>query len=239
MGTYALLTVAFAGLVQSGFSLGVSLLTLLGGHSLSRRRSHRRLLWLSGGFVAGSFAMTLLLALALTYACLFVSPAASPLWQLALGTVTVLVGLWVTFFYYRRGAGTSLRLPRSFARYLTERTAHTRSASESFVLGGASVLYELPVVLWLLLIVAGNVPYVTIPLQVPVLIGYAVLATASLALVFALIGGGHTTAALTRFRERYKRFLQVLVGLSIVLLGTSLFLNNYYAVQSFRGLLPW
>ena len=33
---YALLTVAFAGLIHGGFALGTSLLTLLNGHSLSR-----------------------------------------------------------------------------------------------------------------------------------------------------------------------------------------------------------
>lgn len=237
---YILLSVAFAGVIHSGFSLGASMLALLSGHSLSRKRSHMRLLGLTGGFVAGSFAMILLLLLAFTYTGLLVIASDHPVTYLILGTLLALSGLWVMFFYYRRGReGTALWIPRSFARYLSERTAHTKSSAESFVLGAASVVYELPITIWLLLTASLSVTQLGSVLQIPVLAGYSLIAVIALLIVFILIGGGHTGASLTRFRARYKRFLQILIGLSMIALGASLFWNNYYSVMADTGMWLW
>ena len=232
--------VAFAALIHSGFSLGTSMLVLLSGHSIIRKRSHARLLSLTGGFVAGSFAMILLLFLALTYLTMITGVTRQPLTPLILGTLTMLAGVWVLFFYHRRGSeGTALWLPRSFARYLTERTAHTKTTSESFVLGGASVIYELPVTAWLFFVAASSVTTITDCFQIPAAIGYALIAVAALLVVFMLIGGGHTVASLTRFRARHKRFLQVLIGASMILLGAALFWNTFYSSTSAGGAWPW
>ena len=237
---YLLMTVAFAALIHSGFSLGTSMMVLLSGHSLSRRRSHARLLGLTGGFVAGSFAMTFLILLALMYVALLVFAVGYPVVYLVLGTLTALGGVWVLFFYYRRGfGGTALWIPRGFARYLNERTAHTKEPAEAFVLGAASVVYELPVTIWLLLVAAASIGDLSPEVQVPTALGYALVAVATLGVVFILIGGGHTGAALTRFRARYKRFLQIIIGLSMIALGASLFLNNYMMVVSGQGIVLW
>lgn len=235
---YTLSLVAFAAIIHSGFSLGASMMALLSGHSLSRRASHARLLLLSGGFVLGSFAMILLLLLALTYTSLLTFAVAYPIVYLTLGTVTTVTGVWVLFFYYRRGKrGSALWLPRSFARYLSERTAHTKSGAESFVLGAASVIYELPVTLWLLLIAATTIPTVAPFQQIPIILLYAVLAVVTLLFVFVLIGGGHTGANLLRFRTDYKRYLQALIGLSMIALGASIFWDHYSTFLAAQGIM--
>ena len=237
---YLLMTVAFAALIHSGFSLGTSMMALLSGHSLSRRRTHARLLGLTGGFVVGSFAMTLLILLALLYVGLLIFAVGYPVVYLVLGTLTTLSGIWVLFFYYRRGlGGTALWIPRGFARYLNDRTSHTQQPAEAFVLGAASVVYELPVTMWLLLVAAASIGDLTPAFQIPAALGYALVAVATLGAVFVLIGGGHTGAALTRFRARYKRFLQVLIGVSMIALGASLFMNNYLMVVSGQGIMLW
>lgn len=231
------MSVAFAALIHSGFSLGASMLALLSGHSLSRKRSHMRLLGLAASFVTGSFGMILLLILALTYASLLLYAVENPIVNLVIDTVTMLVGIWVLFFYYRRGLeGTALWLPRSLARYLNDRTKHTKSGAEAFVLGAAGVIYELPVTIWLMLIAATSIGGLSTGLQIPVAGGYALIAVLTLFAVFVLIGGGHTAASLTRFRARNKRFLQVIIGLSMVALGGALFWSNYSTVV---GALPW
>lgn len=184
--------------------------------------------------------MVLLLALAITYAIMLPFGLAYPILHLALATMTVLSGLWVLFFYYRRGyEGTALWLPRSFARYLTDRSAHTKSPSEAFVLGAASVVYELPVTIWLILIAATNVVSLYPTVQTAVLTGYALIAILTLVIVFILTGGGHTGAALSRFRTRHKRFLQIIIGTSMIVLGVMLFLNEYSMILGARGQWPW
>jgi hypothetical protein len=236
---YIVLTLAFAGLIHAGFSLGTSMLVLLSGHSLSRKRSHARLISLAGGFVMGALLMILLLLSTLTYFGLLVNAWAYPIIILALSSLTALSGLWVLFFYYRRGDGTALWLPRGFARYLTERTAHTKNPFESFVLGAASILFELPVTIWLLATVAVMLGSQGPRFQAAGLAGYSILSVLALFLIFVLIGGGHTPASITRFRARHKRFLQVIVGLSLLLIGGALFVDHLDTVMAAHGVILW
>lgn len=236
---YMLLTVVFAAVIHSGFSLSTSMLVLLSGHSLSRKRSHARLVALGGGFVLGSLMMILLILATICYAFMLFDAISYSVVPLALGTFAALSGIWVLFFYHRRGDGTQLWLPRPFARYLNERTAHTKNPAESFVLGAAGVLYELPVTIWLLLVAAFSVVSLSAPLQVTGIIGYSIIGTVSLLIVFMLIGGGHSPSAITRFRTQHKWFIQALVGLSLLLLGASVFWNNFYVTMATNGVSLW
>lgn len=234
---YTILIVAFAALIQSGFSLGTSMMALLSGHSISRRRSHARLLALTGGFVIGSLLMVILLLSTFTYFGLLVNAWAYPIVMLVLSTLVALTGLWVLFFYYRRGDGVALWVPRGFARYLTERTAHTKNPFESFVLGAAGVLFELPATLWLMLMTGVILGSQGPRFQAAGLLFYGVLSVLCLFIVFVLVGGGHTAAGLTRFRARNKRYFQILIGLSMIILGAGIFWDHYAAFLMARGIL--
>lgn len=237
--SYAALTVAFAGLVYGGFALGTSMLVLLSGHSLSRKRSHARLLSLTLAFVLGALLMVFLLLTTLLYFGLLLDAWAYPAVILALATLVSLSGLWVLFFYYRRGDGTTLWVPRGFARYLNERTAHTKNPFESFVLGAAGVLFELPVTLPLLssvaVVLSGQGPR----FGVAGLGLFSVLGILGLFVVFVLVGGGHTPARINRWRARHKRFVQTVVGLGLLVLGGALFADHYQMVMMAQGVITW
>ena len=56
----SLLIVAVAALIHASFQLSVSMLTLLSSHTIGAKRSHARLLKLSGAFTFGVIVMTIL-----------------------------------------------------------------------------------------------------------------------------------------------------------------------------------
>lgn len=61
------------------------------------------------------------------------------------------------FFYYRRGAGSRLFIPRKAAHSLNRHAKEVRTRSDAFVLGALSGTYELPFTLPLYLITAVEI----------------------------------------------------------------------------------
>ena len=114
MDTYtSFAIIALAALIHASFQLSVSMLTLLGGHSLSRNVSRRRLLHLSSSFVVGTLVMTTLLLIMASYVSgTFARHGMSPFaWSIVSGLMMGL-GVAVWLFYYRPGQGTALWIPR-------------------------------------------------------------------------------------------------------------------------------
>src|SRR5690606_621228 len=120
--TSSLVVIAFAGLIHASFQLSVSMLTLLSGHAIGAKTARRRLLRRIDGFLLGAAVMTLLL-LSLTVLwqrLMFHGSIPLVAWSTACGLLVGLgVAVWI--FYYRRGPGTTLWLPRELARYLVRR----------------------------------------------------------------------------------------------------------------------
>ena len=216
----SLAIVTLAALIHASFQLSVSVLTLLSGHTIGAKHSHARLMRLTFGFVSGAGVMTLLALsfISLVFLHVFGTEAPQFVWAIVCGLL-IGVGLAVWIFYYRRGKGTSLWIPRSFARHLSDRSKATKSGVEAFSLGLTTVVSEL------LFIAAPMIVSALVLVQLPgywQLIGIAIYAVISLITLFSiwvLIGSGHKLSSIQKWREDNKHFLQFAAGGALTILG--------------------
>lgn len=220
--------IALAAAIHGSFQLSISTLTLMSGHSLGRKQSQSRLLRLLSGFVSGVAGITALLFIAFVYSIEFALDdrgVPAVLWAALCGILFGL-GVAVWLFYFRKGNGTMLWLPRTVALYLAERSKRTKSTAEAFALGMASVTGELLFIVAPLGVAA--MVSVTLPpaLQVAALLLYVPVSLLSLLLVAALVASGHKISQIQRWREENKRFLQFMAGSSLLVLGFYLYVNE-------------
>lgn len=216
----SLAIVTLAALIHASFQLSVSVLTLLSGHAIGARTSQARIMRLTFGYVSGVGVMTLLALsfISLIFLHLFGHDAPQVVWAFTCGLL-IGVGLAVWFFYYRREKGTSLWIPRSFARHLSDRSKATKSAAEAFSLGLTSVVSEL------LFIGAPMIISALVLIQLPAhwqLVGiaiYAVISLLTLVSIWVLIGSGHKLSSIQKWREDNKHFLQFAAGGALAVLG--------------------
>ncbi|MBC7565235.1 hypothetical protein H7100_03355 [Candidatus Saccharibacteria bacterium] len=216
----SLAIVTLAALIHASFQLSVSVLTLLSGHAIGAKHSQARVMRLTTGYVAGVGVMTLLALsfISLVFLHLFGQNAPEFVWAIACGLL-IGVGLAVWLFYYRREKGTSLWIPRSFARHLSDRSKATKNAAESFSLGLTTVISEL------LFIAAPMIISALVLIQLPAhwqLVGIAIYAVTSLITLFSiwvLIGSGHKLSSIQKWREDNKGFLQFAAGGALAVLG--------------------
>ena len=223
----SLLVVAFAGLIHASFQLSTSVLTTLGGHAFSARKSHARIVGLTSSFVFGAGLMTVLLVSCAAFIIASAFGTTIPLyaWSIASG-VLFGVGVAVWLFYYRKGEGTRLWIPRSLALYLSDRTKVTKISGEAFGLGLVSVLSEIIFIVGP--IVIGALVLVQLPAQWQLLgvLIYTVISLLSLIIVWALIGSGHTLTGVQKWREQNKGFLQFAAGSGLLVLGFFIFVQE-------------
>jgi len=216
----SLAIVTLAALIHASFQLSVSVLTLLSGHAIGAKHSHARVLRLTFGYVVGVGVMTLLALsfISLIFLHLFGTEAPQFVWAIACGLL-IGVGLAVWFFYYRREKGTSLWIPRSFARHLSDRSKATKSGVEAFSLGLTSVISEL------LFIAAPMIISALVIIQLPgawQLVGigiYSIVSMLTLFSIWVLISSGHRLSTIQKWREDNKHFLQFAAGGALAVLG--------------------
>ena len=216
----SLAIVTLAALIHASFQLSVSVLTLLSGHAIGAKHSHARVLRLTSSYVAGVGVMTVLALsfISLLFLHFFGHEAPLYVWAITCGLL-IGVGLAVWFFYYRREKGTSLWIPRSFARHLSDRSKATTSSAEAFSLGLTSVISEL------LFIATPMIISALVLIQLPgawQLIGiaiYSVISLLSLFSIWVLISSGHRLSAIQKWREDNKHFLQFAAGGALAVLG--------------------
>lgn len=216
----SLAIVTLAALIHASFQLSVSVLTLLSAHAIGSQQSSGKILRLTFGFVSGAGVMTLLLVSFASLVILHIFGPNTPLltWAIVCGLL-IGVGLAVWFFYYRRDRGTTLWIPRAFARHLSERSKETKHTAEAFSLGMTSVVSEL------LFIAAPMIVSALVLIQLPgvwQLIGIAIYAIVSLLTLISisiLIGSGHKLSNIQKWRESNKHFLQFAAGGALIILG--------------------
>jgi hypothetical protein len=216
----SLAIVTLAALIHASFQLSVSVLTLLSGHAIGTKTSHARVMRLTFGFVSGVGVMTLLALsfISLIFLHIFGHDAPQFVWAIACGLL-IGVGLAVWFFYYRREQGTSLWIPRSFARHLSDRSKATKSGAEAFSLGLTSVISELlfiaaPMIIAALVLVGLPGHWQLIGIAI-----YAVISLLTLFSIWVLIGSGHKLSSIQKWREDNKHFLQFAAGGALAILG--------------------
>ena len=223
----SLAIVTLAALIHASFQLSVSVLTLLSGHAISAKHSQARISRLTASFVGGVGVMTLLALsfISLLFFHLIGTSAPDIIWAIACGLLMG-VGLAVWFFYYRRDRGTTLWIPRSFARHLSDRSKATKHSAEAFSLGLTSVVSEL------LFIAAPMIISALVLVQLPgewQLVGigiYSVVSLITLLSVWVLIGSGHRISAIQKWREKNKHFLQFSAGSALIVLGFFVYVSK-------------
>lgn len=225
--------VAFAALIHASFQLSVSMFTLLSGHAIGAKTAHRKVVRLTSGFLLGAAVMTMLLLgfVSLLLQNIFAGTTPAVLWAISSGLLFGL-GAAVWLFYYRRDAGTTLWLPRTFARYLSDRTKATKQTAEAFGLGLSSIVGELLFILAPLL-ASALVLLKLEPLWQLVGIGlYTLISLFSLILVYVLVGGGHKLSRIQKWREENKRFLQFSAGGGLLVLGFYIYVTQVVATTT-------
>ena len=233
----ALSIVCLAALIHASFQLSISTLTLMSGHSLGHGRSHMRLVSLLSGFTAGAATMTTLLVctlgLLLSY---LVSPGQVPpvLWAASCGMLFG-VGLAVWLFYYRKGKGTMLWLPRQTADFLAGRSKKTKNTGEAFALGLASVFGELLFIAAPLLVSVLIMLPLAPSVQLLGILLYVCISMSSLLIVATLVSGGHKLSEIQRWREANKTFLQFTAGSALFVLGFYLYVNEVLTIPLAAG----
>lgn len=231
----SLAIIVFAGLIHASFQLSVSVLTLLSGHSLGRKTAHKRVLKLMNAFIAGVLVLTVALLSSLAYYFSLVINHSAETEQLIAAIVCGLMaglGIATWAFYYRRGAGTTLWLPRGLASYLNGRTKATKNGVEAFGLGMFSVIAE--IIFIIAPMAAAALAIVTLPglwWQLAGVATYVVMSLISLSIIFVMVGSGHKISRMQAWREKNKRFLQFAAGGSLLILAAFLFVDRLMGIN--------
>ncbi len=229
----SLAIITLAALIHASFQLSVSVLTLLRSHAIGAKKSHRRTLSLTFGYVSGVAVMTLLLltfaASVMQYALGSNPPAL--VWAITCGLL-IGVGVAVWVFYYRKDRGTTLWVPRAFARHLSDRSKATKDSTEAFSLGLTSVIGELlftaaPIIVSALVII--QLPGEWQPIGIAL---YTVLSLFTLFSIWVLVSAGHRMSELQKWREANKHFLQFASGSALVVLGVFVYVCKLLADAS-------
>lgn len=237
MNTYtALSIVALAALIHASFQLGVSMVTLLSSHAGGKRLNGGHSLRMVGAFLGGTVVMTMLLISSTTYtsSALFRNGIPTFVWEFIAGAL-VIVGVAVWIFYYRRGDGTSLWLPRPLARVLHERIQATTLSAEAFSLGLTGVIAE--IIFLAIPVMTASLAIVTLPTvwQIPAAIIYVAIASAGMIVVSVLIGSGRKLTHIQEWRESNKRFLQFISGCGLLVLSGYIYVNEIVATVAVAG----
>ena len=219
------LPLVVAALVTASFSLGVSMLTLLSGHLLSAEKSAIRVHRLSASYIFGFFVAILGGIIGLIYILSNINFAHSDEFWSILAGVAVGLGLCVMLFYYRWDKnGTKLWLPRRAAEYLYVRTKATRYSFEAFILGIAAFVAELIFIVAPIVIAANLLLDLSGLTQVAAIILYVFITILPLLILFISNYRGAQISAFVRWREKNKKFLQIIAGALLITLGFYLFI---------------
>ena len=204
--------------VHACFQLAVSVLTLLSSHTIGRRLPNTRLLSLNFWYILGVIVMVTLLALGAMslqrWALTVIGDGAE---FVTLGLIP-LVALLMVLFYYRRGRGTRLWLPRPAADYITSRAKRTKSSVEAFSLGMTTAVTELPFAIAPLAIVALAFQGFSNDQWVRLAISYALAVTLPLMFVAVYLSSGHKISSVQAWRENAKEFLNWTSAAALLLL---------------------
>lgn len=223
--------VAFAALIHASFQLSVSVLTLLSGHAIGSKKSNARILHLTSSYTIGVAVMTLFILSFISIIFIHTIGTTVPLlaWALVSGLVLG-VGIAVWLFYYRRkGNGTELWIPRSFAKYLNDRSKVTKQGAEAFSLGLTSVVAELIFIIPTMAIAALVLVELPGVWQLAGLGIYTFISLFGLFIVWSLIGRGRSLARIQKWRTDNKRFLQFSAGSALVVLGFFVYVSEIMA----------
>lgn len=199
------------------YQLSVSVLTHFSTHRLSRRTSDTRLLALGFSYSFGVIVTTALVVTALASLAQFASSDSHLFVAIVVG-LAPFIGLATVLWYYRKGEGTRLWLPRPVARYLLERSKKTRSLFEATILGAATVCGELPFLVGPILFITYLISQAPPTHWLSWSLAYSTVAAMPLLITTMYFTSGHSVARVQKWREINKSFLQWTSGITLILL---------------------
>lgn len=209
-----------AALIQASFSLGISIFTLLSGHTTAKADRRKKLGTISSSFILGFVLVIIAILTSLIWLIQHLGWIDEQVIWSVLSIVSIIMGFVVLLFYYRKDRkGTRLWLPRAQAEFIYNRTKSAKSAGEGFLLGGSSVLIELGFVIVPLLVVAGVLSGLTSAGRYLGVIIYALIAASPLIGLSFSYRSGQKVGAVQRWRESNKHFMQLTAGILIIVLG--------------------
>lgn len=224
--------IGLGGLIHASFHLSISVLTLLSGHTLSRERSHLKLVKLTGALTFGAIVATILLfcSFAFSFERFYNFETSHLIWAILIGlSIGSAISVWA--FYYKRNpkktSGTELWIPRGFAKFLNNRARKTRHSAEAFSLGVSSVLIEIMFIFTPIAAATLASLKLTIAWQFVAIVLYVSIANLPIFVIFCLISGGHSLARIQIWREDNKRFLQFSAGVGLLILAFVIFMNIF------------
>lgn len=194
--------------VHACFQLSVSVLTLLSSHTIGRRLSNTRLLNLNFWYILGVFATTSLLVLGAIAGLHWGMTYATSATIILTFSIIPLIALFIVLFYYRKGRGTQLWLPRPATEYITARAKRTKSSVESFALGVTTAFTELPFALAPIVIISFAFQEFSSSLWLYLAVSYSVAVCLPLIFVAFYLSSGHKVSSVQRWRESSKNFLR-------------------------------
>ena len=216
----ALLTVVGAALVDSINPCAIAVLLILLSAFLLGAGSKKRALLAGLAFTAAIYLAYFLFGLGL-FSAIQVSGSADLISRLV-GALAIILGLLnIKDYFWYRGGGFAMEIPRSWRHTLKDIIYKATSPLGAFLVGFVVVLFELPCtggpyffVLGLLaksLTLAGAVPYLLL---------YNVFFVLPLLLILALVFWGYSTVGkAAEWKERNTRILHLIAGLVLTLLG--------------------
>lgn len=157
--------------------------------------------------------------------------------ELWIGTCGLLFGLGIAVwaFYYRKGRGTTVWLPRELSTHLSERAKITKRSAEAFSLGLTSVTAELLFIFAPMLVAALVLIQLEPTMQLLGLATYTLVSMLPLLIVSVLVGGGNSLSRIQKWREANKIFLQFAGGAGLIVLGFYLYVDKVAAVYAASG----
>lgn len=224
--------ISLSGLIHASFHLSISALTLLSGHSLSKKHSHLKLVKLSSAFTLGVIISTIFLfcTFAFYFETLYSFEISHIIWGVLIGlSVGSAISVWG--FYYKRNSknqsGTEMWIPRGFAKFLNNRSSKTKHSAEAFSLGVTSIISEILFIFTPITAAVLSSMNLTPSWQFVAITLYTTLANLPIFIVFCLISGGHPIGKIQIWRENNKRFLQFASGVGLLALAVIIFINIF------------
>lgn len=221
------LLVATVVVIHASLQAGISVLTLLSGHSFRRKQHQSKLMRLSISYILGAVAVNLLLIILSQNALRALDTLVdlNQAWSVV-SIVMAIVGIIIITSYYRVAKGTVLWLPRSLADYLSTRAKKTRNSIESTMLGGAATLAEVPFSL-ILIVTIGLLTFALNPGPAMIYaLAYSISVCIPLIIMAGMIGGGTRVSQIQRWREQNKIFFKYMAGIGIFM--ASMYIISFY-----------
>lgn len=221
--------IGLSGLIHASFQLSVSTLTLLSGHTISREKSHLKLVKLAFALVFGAtFSTIMLFCFFAFFSQIFYSYKTSRIiWTIICGLLAGTgISVWI-FYYKRKSTSTELWLPREFSRFLKKRTSKTKHSAEAFSLGLTSVISEIIFIFAPISAAAFATTTLVPSFQFLAVVLYSSLASLPIFSVACMISGGQPISEIQIWRENNKKFIQFVASIGLIILAIFIYSTIY------------